>query len=120
MTLGAENTREIVPDIADDILIDEGDSRDFGGRGRRDGGARNDMMSDRNQLGPMEVMVDHSLDKAMRVLKRKLIREGILRELKARRYFEKPCERKKRKNKESMKKRRKEESRVKKFFNQFS
>lgn len=87
----------------------------YGGQGsfgRHDGGV------DRNNLAPMEVAVDHSLDKAMRVLKRKLIREGILKELKARRYFEKPCERKKRKGKESVKKRRKEEARMKKFVNQ--
>lgn len=69
---------------------------------------------DKSNLGPMEVVVEHSVDKALRVLKRKLIREGILKELKLRRYFEKPCERRKRKDKESYKKRRKEEHRAKK------
>jgi len=51
----------------------------------------------------------------MRVLKRKLIREGLFKELKTRRFYEKPSERKKRKNKESQKKRRKELERAKRF-----
>lgn len=65
----------------------------------------------------VEVMVDQNIEKAMRVLKRKLIREGLFKELKTRRYFEKPCEKRKRKEKESVKRVRKEESRLKKFVN---
>ena len=64
--------------------------------------------------GAMEVVVDHSLEKAMKILKRKLIKEGLFKELKSRRYYEKPSERKKRKLKESMKKIRKEEVRARK------
>lgn len=66
------------------------------------------------RAGAMEVVVDHNIEKAMKVLKRKLIKEGIFKELKLRRYFEKPSERKKRKVKESLKKARKEEARQKK------
>ena len=62
----------------------------------------------------MEVTVENNIEKAMKVLKRKLIKEGLFRELKTRRYYEKPCERKKRKRKESIKKIRKEEARQKK------
>ena len=69
---------------------------------------------DRPKAGPMEVTVEHNLEKAMRVLKRKLIKDGLFKELKARRYYEKPSERKKRKDKESKKKLRKEEARAKK------
>jgi small subunit ribosomal protein S21 len=50
----------------------------------------------------------------MKVLKRKLIKEGLFKELKSRRYFEKPSERRKRKVKESIKKIRKEEARSRK------
>jgi small subunit ribosomal protein S21 len=50
----------------------------------------------------------------MKVLKRKLIKEGLFKELKSRRYYEKPSEKRKRKHKESVKKMRKEESRNKK------
>ena len=68
----------------------------------------------------MEVHVDHNIDKAMKILKRKLIKEGLFKELKARRYFEKPSERKKRKGKESFKKARKEEARNRKSQTFFS
>ena len=40
----------------------------------------------------------------MRVLKRKLIREGVFKDLKARRFYEKPSEKRKRKTKEAQKK----------------
>jgi small subunit ribosomal protein S21 len=63
----------------------------------------------------IEITVHHNLDKAMRILKRKLIREGIFKELKARRFYEKPSEKKKRKTKESRKKRRKDIDRSKHF-----
>jgi small subunit ribosomal protein S21 len=76
--------------------------------------------NDRQRGGAMEVHVEHNIDKAMKILKRKLIKEGLFKELKARRYFEKPSERKKRKGKESFKKARKEESRNRKNQNFFS
>jgi small subunit ribosomal protein S21 len=53
----------------------------------------------------------NNLEKAMRVLKRKLIREGVFKELKSRRFYEKPSERRKRKKKEAFKKRRKDQDR---------
>ena len=62
----------------------------------------------------LEVTVDHNIEKAMKILKRKLIKEGLFKELKLRRYYEKPSEKKKRKLKESLKKIRKEEARIKK------
>ena len=57
----------------------------------------------------------NNLEKAMRVLKRKLIREGVFKELKSRRFYEKPSEKRKRKEKEAHKKRRKEVERAKRF-----
>ena len=69
---------------------------------------------DRARTGPMEVAVSHNIEKAMKILKRKLIKEGLFKELKARRYFEKPSERRKRKEKEARKKQRKDEARLKK------
>ena len=42
----------------------------------------------------MQVLVrDNNVDQAMKVLKKKMQREGIFRELKRRRFFEKPSER---------------------------
>ena len=63
-----------------------------------------------------DITVEHNVEKAMRVLKRKLIREGLFKELKLRKTYEKPSEKKKRKSKESLKRARKEEARVKKFM----
>jgi small subunit ribosomal protein S21 len=84
------------------------------GRSYSGGYERGGYGQDRPKAGPMEVTVEHNIEKAMRVLKRKLIKEGLFKELKARRYYEKPSERKKRKDKESKKKLRKEEARAKK------
>jgi len=63
------------------------------------------------KVGALEVTVDHNVEKAIKVLKRKLIKEGLFKELKMRRFYEKPSERRIRKDKESRKKIRKEEAR---------
>lgn len=47
------------------------------------------------------------LEKAMRVLKKKLVKEGVFKELKTRRFYEKPSERKKRKSDEAKRRRKK-------------
>ena len=52
---------------------------------------------------PVEVEVRDSLEKAMKILKQKMSKEGILQELKRRRFYEKPSERRRRKMKERMK-----------------
>ena len=39
------------------------------------------------------------VEKALRRLKKKLDREGIIRDVRAKRYFEKPCEKRRRKEK---------------------
>ena len=83
-----------------------------GGRGRQ--GAPGGDQGDRARAGAMEVVVSHNIEKAMKILKRKLIKEGLFKELKARRYFEKPCVRRKRKEKEARKKQRKDEARLRK------
>ena len=64
------------------------------------------------------IVNQNNLEKAMRVLKRKLIREGVFKELKARRFYEKPSEKEKRRKKEAAKKKRKEAERNKKFLPQ--
>ncbi len=56
----------------------------------------------------MEVKVfDNQLEKALKDLKRKLAKEGIMKELKRRRFYEKPSLKKKRKQKEARKRRQK-------------
>jgi small subunit ribosomal protein S21 len=54
----------------------------------------------------LEIKVrDSNLEKALKVLKRKIGREGVLKELKNRRYYEKPSVKEKRKRAEARKKR---------------
>ena len=43
-----------------------------------------------------------NVEQALRVLKKKLQKDGLLKELKAKKYFEKPSEKKRRKKKEGI------------------
>ncbi len=56
----------------------------------------------------MQVLVrDNNVDQALRVLKKKLQREGVFREMKTRRAFEKPSEKKAREKAEAVRRARK-------------
>jgi small subunit ribosomal protein S21 len=56
----------------------------------------------------MQVMVrDNNIDQALRVLKRKMQREGVFREMKRRRSYEKPSERRCREKSEAVRRYRK-------------
>ncbi|MCY1706991.1 MULTISPECIES: 30S ribosomal protein S21 [Pannonibacter] len=56
----------------------------------------------------MQVLVrDNNIEQALRVLKKKLQREGVLREMKARRSFEKPSEKRVREKAEAVRRARK-------------
>ncbi len=56
----------------------------------------------------MQVYVrDNNVDKALRALKKMMHREGVFREMKLRRHFEKPSERRKRKRAEAVRRHRK-------------
>jgi small subunit ribosomal protein S21 len=50
---------------------------------------------------------DNNVDQALRVLKKKLQREGVFREMKRRRFYEKPSERATRETAESVRRRHK-------------
>lgn len=57
------------------------------------------------KLCPIEVTVrDQNLEQAMKVLKNKMSKENVLGELRKRRYFEKPSEKKRRKMREALRK----------------
>jgi len=56
------------------------------------------------------------LEKAMKVMKRKLQQEGIFRELKRRRFAEKPSDKRKRKHKEALRRERKRLSKIRRFL----
>lgn len=56
----------------------------------------------------MQVIVrENNVDQALRVLKKKMQREGIFREMKARRAYEKPSERRARQKAEAVRRSRK-------------
>lgn len=56
----------------------------------------------------MQVIVrDNNVDQALRILKKKLQREGVFREMKIRRHYEKPSERRVREKAESVRRFRK-------------
>ena len=56
----------------------------------------------------MQVIVrDNNVDQALRVLKKKMQREGVFREMKRRRFYEKPSDRATREKAESVRRRRK-------------
>ncbi len=59
------------------------------------------------KLPKITLKANESLERALRRFKRKMEREGILKQLKARKHYEKPSERKRRKarNAKSRKKR---------------
>ena len=51
----------------------------------------------------IEVLVrDNNVEKALRVLKKKLQKDGLFRELRLRQFYEKPSEKKLRRKKESL------------------
>lgn len=57
----------------------------------------------------MQVLVrDNNVEQALRVLKKKMQREGIFREMKARRAYEKPSERRAREEAEAVRRARKQ------------
>ena len=57
----------------------------------------------------MQVLVrDNNVEQALRVLKKKMQREGVFREMKQRRYFEKPSERSVREKAEAIRRARKQ------------
>lgn len=53
----------------------------------------------------MQVRVEKDLDSALKLLKKKLVKEGVFKEIKARKQYEKPSIRKKRKSAEARKNR---------------
>lgn len=53
------------------------------------------------------VVRDNNVEQALRALKKKLQREGLFREMKARKTFEKPSEKRKREKEESVRRWRK-------------
>lgn len=60
---------------------------------------------------PIEVEVRDSVEKALKILKQKMAKEGVLQEVKRRRFYEKPGAKRKRKQREARKRMRRENKR---------
>ena len=61
----------------------------------------------------MQIIVrDNDIEKALRVLKKRMQREGLFREMKKRRFYEKPSERKAREKDESIRRVRKQKRKM--------
>src|SRR5215207_5194202 len=66
------------------------------------------VLSNQREGCPLQVLVrDNNVDQALRVLKKKMQREGLFREMKQRRSYEKPSERKVREKSEAVRRARK-------------
>jgi small subunit ribosomal protein S21 len=62
----------------------------------------------KERINPLQVLVrDNNVEQALRVLKKKMQREGVFREMKQRRFFEKPSERTVREKAEAIRRSRK-------------
>lgn len=71
------------------------------------------MSSNELILRPLEVIVEgDNVERAIKALKRKVAQEGIYKELKRRRFYEKPSVKTKRKQREAERRRRKERRRA--------
>ena len=73
-----------------------------------------ELLADLWELGSsLEVMVDErGVERAIRQLKRKIASEGVTKELKRRKHYEKPSVRKRRKSREAERRRRRKERRA--------
>jgi len=96
----------------DDADRDDDDSRDRDYSGRDDERRprrRSDALGEAVMCRPLEVLVkDDRVEQAIRQLKNRLAREGVLRELKNRRHYFKPSELKRIKRREAARRRRKQ------------
>jgi small subunit ribosomal protein S21 len=73
-----------------------------------DGGTVNARIGPLRSHAPVQVLVrDNNVDQALRALKKKMQREGVFREMKLRRNYEKPSERRAREKAEAVRRYRK-------------
>lgn len=74
-------------------------------RDRKPAWKKNSPPPKKTTVGPIEVKVyDNNVEQALKVLDKKLAKEGVMAELKRRRHAEKPSEAKRRKRREAQKK----------------
>jgi len=69
---------------------------------------------DRRSRGPALTVIvgDRGIEQAMRVFKKLILKEGLLKDLKRREHYEKPGDRKRRKQREAVRRRRRQAART--------
>ena len=70
--------------------------------------------SNRRSRGPALTVIvgDRGIEQAMRVFKKLILKEGLLKDLKRREHYEKPGDRKRRKQREAVRRRRRQAART--------
>jgi small subunit ribosomal protein S21 len=108
--IGGEVTPKDAPAPETAAEVHEGADRDAEARdGERRGRRKAEGFGETVQCRPLEVIVkDDRVEQAIRQLKNRLAREGVLRELKNRRHYFKPSELKRIKSREAARRRRKQ------------
>ncbi len=82
-------------------------------RGGRDGDTAGSEAAQSSHRRPLEVTVgDRGVEGAIRLFKRIVLREGILRDLKRRAHYEKPGDRRRRKAREAVRRQRKQRAKA--------
>jgi len=72
---------------------------------------------DRGDRKPLTVIVDdRGMEHALRTFKRLVIKEGLMRDLKRRSYYEKPGDRRRRKQRDALRRRRRQAARSRSRF----
>ncbi len=90
------------------LVTRAGDASRRGGRVGRSSGFRR-VLKTQGVVFVQVLVRDNNVDQALRVLKKKLQREGVFREMKLRRNYEKPSERRAREKAEAVRRARKVE-----------
>jgi small subunit ribosomal protein S21 len=83
-----------------------------GGERRRDYGGGHRQGTLRRPQALAVVVDDRGIESALRAFKRMVLKEGLLKDLKRRQYFEKPSDRLRRKRREAVRRRRRQEARA--------
>ncbi|HYL79761.1 MAG TPA: 30S ribosomal protein S21 [Candidatus Acidoferrum sp.] len=82
-------------------------------QGREEGNGNGSYGSATPRHRPLEVTIgERGLEGALRLFKRLILKDGILRELKHRAHYEKPGDRRRRKGREAVRRRRKQQRRA--------
>ena len=91
---------------------EDAERRPSGDRRRSDHSGGHRQSTPRRPQALAVVVDDRGIESALRAFKRMVLKEGLLKDLKRRQYFEKPSDRLRRKRREAVRRRRRQEARA--------